>query len=322
MKNLDILDRRLIYELDRNARQSIAAVARKLRVSRNVALYRLHNLKEQGIIKHAFAEINSISLGYLTFRVFLKIGNCTPEQRRAMEEHLLGQKNLTWFSKCLGKWDLDFLFTTKDIWKFERFREEFFLQFNSVIEEHHTSVLKDIRSYPKDHIVGRTRDPLQEKNFGTKRIEIDGKDEALLRVLSRDAMRQLIDIARDLDLSVNTAKRRMKRLEKEGVILQYRLFLDTKKLGFGYYKLHVALRNYAKEDLTSIREFLASKPFIPYTDHYVNGEDFEIECQLRNEREYVAFVAELESLFGHIIKDKFLIKFHEELLFRYLPESD
>ena len=48
--NLDLIDRKLLYFLDINARQNIATLAKKLHIGRNVALYRINRLKEEGII--------------------------------------------------------------------------------------------------------------------------------------------------------------------------------------------------------------------------------------------------------------------------------
>ena len=318
---LDSVDKRLLYELDQNARQGISAVAKKLRLNRNVALYRFNRLKKQAIVKYAFAEINSVGLGYYSFRVFLKLGNFTKSQEQDLSTYLLKQKNLIWFSRVLGKWDLDIVYATKDIHKFAEFKSELLLAFNSIIEDFEIALLLDIYCYSKDYLVNRERKNTLVKHFGKVNYAADKKDLELLVLLTKDAMMPVLELAKRTDLSVNTVKKKMKTMEREGIILSYRLFLDTAKLGYHYYKLHMRLRNYNKQDLAAFRSFLETKSYMIYTDHHLDADDFQIELQLESEPEYLAFLDELYASFGRIIKEHFVIKFYEEKLFRYLPEE-
>lgn len=319
---LDSLDMKILYALDQNARRPLAQIARKLGIGRNVALYRHNRLKEEGIIKGAFIEINTLAIGYHSFRLFLKTGNETEEMREKLESFLLADQNLTWFSKCLGPWDIDVVFTTRKIDRFQSFKERLFLEFNSIIEDFEIALLVNIHSYDKEYLIGQKREQTFAKTLSYERRSLDEEDETLLRLLTRDAAIPIVDLAREAGLSINTVKRRMRDLEKRKVILKYRLFLDTNKIGYQYFKLHVSLRHYSEQDLKGLRAFIETKPYIPYTDHYINGEDFEIELHLPDEREYLEFLSEFRKGFGRIIKETYLIKFTEELLFRHLPEEE
>jgi Lrp/AsnC family transcriptional regulator len=318
---LDKIDRKILYELDSNCRKSLNSIAKNLRISRNVALYRLNRLKKEGIIKGAFTEINNVSLGYHSFRIFIKTGNFAKGQEERMIKFILSQKNLIWLSRVLGKWDLDLVYMTKDVFEFDTFREELFLRFNSILEKTHISLLTQIYHYPKDYLINKERKIIKKKVFDpTIQHIIDKKDEDLLYIISKNADVGLVDLASKLKLSVNTVKKRMKELEKKKIILGYRLLIDTKKLGYTYYKLHINLRNYTESDVKKLRNFLESKNYIIYTDHYISGEDFEIELHLKKEQEYLEFMDELKEKFGKIIKEHFLIRFYKEYFFRYLPE--
>ncbi|MEK6959643.1 MAG: Lrp/AsnC family transcriptional regulator [Nanoarchaeota archaeon] len=316
---LDLLDRRLLYELDLNARQPLSVLTKKIHVSRNVLIYRLNRLRESGIIKNSFAEINSIALGYKTFRIFIKIGNCSPDERKRLDAFLMSQRNLTWFSRVLGEWDIDVLFTSKDIEEFETFRNSLFLSFNSMIKDSHISLLSRIYCYHRDYLLGKERKEVIRKVLGPSKCVPDSKDEEILYLLTEDGAMSALEISRRTSLSVNTVIKRIHTLENENVILAYRVFIDTNKLGYQYFKLHIFLRDYSQKDIIALRHFLESKSYVVYTDHYIGGADFEIELHLKTEMEYTDFVDSLIERFGRIIEDHRLIKFYEELLFRYLP---
>jgi DNA-binding Lrp family transcriptional regulator len=62
-------------------------------------------------------------------------------------------------------------------------------------------------------------------------MEIDAVDEAILQVLRTDGRATLADIGKQVGLSAPAVKRRMDRLEGEGVITGYTVLVDDGKLG-------------------------------------------------------------------------------------------
>lgn len=65
-----------------------------------------------------------------------------------------------------------------------------------------------------------------------KMIDIDDLDMKILRILNTNARKSYRDIAKELDLSLTTVSKRIKRLEEQKVILGYAPILDQEKLGF------------------------------------------------------------------------------------------
>jgi len=319
---VDLIDRKILYYLDMNARQNISSLAKKLRIGRNVALYRIKKLKENNIIKGSFAEINNSALNYKSFRIFFKLGNYTDNKKKEFYEHITKNENILWFSQVLGKWDLDIVFMSKEISDFEKFRRKLFLKFNSIIEDYNISLLTKIFHYPKDYLIGNTRNNIIPTILDIEQKSdhnIDKKDEEILKILSKDAMVNIVDIALKSKMSINTVKKKIKNLEKSNIILGYRLFLNLNSIGYQHYKLHISLKNYNEKNIKDLRIWLVSNPFVIYTDHYINGEDFEIELHLKNENEYLDFWNKLSNQFGKIIKDHFMITFHDVKVFKYIP---
>ncbi len=317
---LDLVDKKLLYELDKDCRQSVSSLAKRLRVHRNVALYRIRKLENEGMIRGYFTEINTVALGYNSFRVFLKLSQSTKDKESRLIDHIRSDKNIIWFFKVLGKWDLDFVYSTKDVLEFNRFFNGLMMRFNSIIKENATSLLTQIYHYPKDYLVKRRREVGADKFFvPLEKKDFDDEDLKILHTLSDKADMNLIDLAKKTGLSVNTLKRRIQEMKKKRIILGFRPFIDTAKLGYSYYKYHVNLRNYTKQDHMRFLGFLQSKPFVIYVDQYINGEDFEIEMHLKTEKEFLAFSDEMKEKFGNILHDRFVIRFYDELVFRTFP---
>jgi Lrp/AsnC family transcriptional regulator, leucine-responsive regulatory protein len=62
-------------------------------------------------------------------------------------------------------------------------------------------------------------------------IELDGIDRKIVDLLLADGRRTLADIGKEVGLSAPAVKRRLDRLEDDGVILGYTALLDHSKLG-------------------------------------------------------------------------------------------
>lgn len=65
----------------------------------------------------------------------------------------------------------------------------------------------------------------------TEEAELDETDREILELLQRDSRRSFAEIAKAVSLSAPAVKRRVSRLEDQGVIRGYTLQLDHAKLG-------------------------------------------------------------------------------------------
>ena len=77
--DLDLKDRKILYELDLGARQSLSSIGRKVGLSKEVVNYRINRLTELGIIKGFYARIDSSRVGLVIFRTFIKLQNILPD---------------------------------------------------------------------------------------------------------------------------------------------------------------------------------------------------------------------------------------------------
>ena len=58
MKNLDLKDRKILYHLDINSRQSFSQLGKKVGLHKDVVAYRVKKLQEKGVIKCFYTEID------------------------------------------------------------------------------------------------------------------------------------------------------------------------------------------------------------------------------------------------------------------------
>ncbi|MEM2911351.1 MAG: Lrp/AsnC family transcriptional regulator [Candidatus Bathyarchaeia archaeon] len=63
--------------------------------------------------------------------------------------------------------------------------------------------------------------------------KIDEKDMAILALMQRDCKLTAREIARKINAPITTVFAKIKRMEQQGIIKEYRAILDHKKLNFG-----------------------------------------------------------------------------------------
>ncbi len=92
-------------------------------------------------------------------------------------------------------------------------------------------------------------------------MQIDRIDRHLLRLLQEDAARPVSALAADAGISASACRRRIDRLEAEGVIVARRVALDLRALG---YEVQVFLRvTLEKTEPRAFDDFIAEARKIP-----------------------------------------------------------
>ncbi|MCU0276848.1 MAG: Lrp/AsnC family transcriptional regulator [Acidobacteria bacterium] len=106
---LDIgpLDRRLLAELSRNGRLSLAALAGRCRVSSALAAQRLRSLKNSGAVAGFGAKIDHALLGWTYRKVFLRLENPAGAPLDRLSSWLRQQPEVIFLVKTIGSYDLE-----------------------------------------------------------------------------------------------------------------------------------------------------------------------------------------------------------------------
>ncbi len=89
---MDLKDKRILYQLDLNARQTNTQIAKKVGLSKDVVNYRIKSLEKEGIITGYYTIIDTSKVGYFSFRVYLKLIDSTPVKEEEIINFLINSK--------------------------------------------------------------------------------------------------------------------------------------------------------------------------------------------------------------------------------------
>lgn len=254
MESLDSLDRKILFEMDKNSRQSISQLAKKLKKNRNVVQYRIKSLEQKGIIKKYVATLDPGALGLTAWNVYLEFQNLNPDIEQRIIEFLNKRKNVWWIALTTGRWNLIYSIVVKNVKDFYYTVRGFNEQFGSYILNQSLASHVEIDIFSRSYLVDSESDC--SPWFKTyDKVHLNDSDRYILKKIATNARLSSVDLALSLDMTSTTVSRRIKELVKRGVIAKFRLFLDVSKYGYTYYKILVHLKNISEHGDKELKEY-------------------------------------------------------------------
>ena len=320
MIKLDLKDNKILYELDTNSRQSYHEIAKKVELSKDSIIYRINKLQELGIIKRFHTVIDVGKLGFISFRLYLKLQNTTPEKEKEIIKFLENQKIVTWLISIDGKYDLGMWVLTKSVKEMSDLWKELLRKYLNYIDKRWLTIFTKVSYFPRAYILNKNKN-LSEYVFVTEpnKIKLDEIDIKILRLLASNARIPVLDIAKKLNITPKTVSSRIKLLEKKEVIIGYRTMFDLEKLGYQYFKVHFNLHNLTKDKEEKFRSFIKQHPNIIYDNEVLGGDDIEIEIQVKNLEDLRKIIYNIKKEFSEIIKDYNYMLFYKEHKYIFFP---
>ena len=317
---LDLRDRRILYELDVNARQSLSQLGKKVGLSKEVVNYRINKLIELKVIRSFYARIETSKLGLTLFRTFLRMQNLSPKKESEFIDYINKNPKIGFFVRVEGNYDFNFIYWSEYVTEFFYFWRNLKEKFGKYVEQSELNILEYYANFPKAFLIGKKDMSIDFFECGlSKKVEIDKIDYALLGILSDNARKPLIEIARQLEVSDKVVSYRIKRLEKLGIIHSYGVQLDLDKVGLLYYMTHFFLKDFSKERLADLRNFCIGHQNVVFIGEYLSGPDFGIEVYVKTKEEYYKFLSEVRYKFSDMIRNFDTLQYAKEFKFVLFP---
>ena len=317
---LDLKDKKIIYNLDFDARMPISKLAKMIGLSKQVTKYRLDQLQKRNIIQGFYTDINPSKIGYDIYLVYLSFQKLHPKKEKEFISHISKQKKVGVNTSLQGKWDHTIGIWAKNIYEFRDTYKEIMNQWDQFVKRKIIMIPTDFFYYKPKQIFEKKEDK-QIVMHGKKQIvELDKIDNKILTELSKNARITLIELSKLTGLTANGVKQRIKKLEKENVILGYRIMINYLKLGFLHYRVFLHLENLTEKNENEIIEFLKNNKAIVSTTKTIGYSELEFRALVKDINEFYDLIEQLRTKFPDLIKDYesiLYLKFHESL--NYFP---
>jgi Lrp/AsnC family transcriptional regulator, leucine-responsive regulatory protein len=304
--NLDKIDRRILYELDKNARISDSKLAKLVNRSRESVRYRINKMQKQGIIVEFLTSLNPAKTGYLFYKLYLQLRN-NPKERKEFFNFLHNHKGMYWYGTNDGVWDCHMTIFAKNPKEFNDIKNEIYRKFKNIIIKRDIGQLVKTRQYPKKFILDKTQEigEIEEKYFAgdIKNEKIDELDMKIMMFLAHNARASLVDIAKNVNSTIDIVRGRMKKLEEKQIIIHYRIAIDPSKIGFILFKSFIYFDSISEENKMKLIEYVRTSRNIVYLIEQVSSWEFEIELLVESYEEFLDIMNELRLMFQDCLRN-------------------
>jgi Lrp/AsnC family transcriptional regulator, leucine-responsive regulatory protein len=294
--NLDLKDKKIISELEMNARIPHSELAKKVRLSKQVVKYRIERLEKENIIQGYNALVDIARLGQTIYVVYLKIIKISSENEKKWIEDIDKNPSILAVGKNAGHWDLtivirarnnqelDEVFKKISLGKQENIKEKLI---TSEIESYYFNTKLLINAVNLEAITAN----LQEN------IKIDEKDSRIIDELSGNCRISLLELSEKVKMSPNGVKNKIKNLENKKIIICYKTKINYEKLGYLHFRVFLHLNKFTNEVYKKIKDFLKARGNVESVSRYMGYADIDFRCYSKNLEEFYRMVSEIKDNF-------------------------
>lgn len=321
--NLDKIDKKLIYELGKDARLTYKELARKIHSKTSVVAYRLQKLETSGVI-WKYVPIFSLSrLGLYAHKIYIKLHGLTKNAKESLISDLVANKQVSWVAESIGSWDLLLGFYAENFIQFAQMKKELFKKYGEFIQDYAISLLEDAWVFNRDYLIEGNIDYRKEFIFGgePKKEKIDDLQKKIIIQIMNNGRYKVTELADKLKVNVRTIMGKIKELERMGIIQGYTTFLDLSKTDFKLVKICVYFQDQTEEKQTNFINYCKQKPNILHLIKTLGSWELEVELETENILDTYNFIEEINTRFPSLIKKTDIIIFNSEPKLDFFPEK-
>lgn len=317
---LDNIDRRILFALDEDAFQSLAALSRKTGISKQVIRYRIIDLQQNGILRRCCVIVNTAIIGLSFFKFYLKYKNVTKELESEMVDFFDSHKNVGLVDTCDGRYDMFIGIWAHDTHELYQIYKSLFKTYGKFFEDITVSIVETAFNSKRGYLIGKNTSS-EVPLFGGEmaRVKIDVIDERILGLLSKDARMKLVDMARILKLTPNAVSYRIRQLKANGVIQGARIVLDRNKFGYLTYKVLVKIDSFDEAEVRRFTRYLTQHPNVIDIDLCMGQWNVEIDVEIDNYNSFHELMLGLRTEFSNLIKNYDSLLVFAEHTYTYYP---
>ncbi len=317
--SLDAKDKKILYELDLSGREFISTIAKNVGLSKEVVNYRIKRLEERGIIEGFHAIIDPSKTGHRIYRLHIKYQNVVPEKEKELLHYFKSHRDIGWVAAYESLYDIAVLYWAKDVFEFRQQCDELLSRYGKYFQQVDQSIVLYIHGYKHNYLFN-TADYAQAVIGGrVSSLTLDEIDLKILHILAANCRKTTLEIGKELRLSPNTVKYRIKKLIDGKVIVGFRTLFNVNVLGFQHYKIFLKLYEHTEKTRQEITSYLKMNPHVVYVTEALGLADLEFEAHVKDIGQLHDLVRQLKLKFSPSVKDSSTALVFKEYRINYLP---
>ncbi len=318
---IDEKDRKILVELDKDARQTDSEIAKKVGVSKQVANYRIQKLTEKEIISDFYTIINTGLLGLNSYYVYLQLEKINKQKEKELLEKINKLDYVGWLVSGMGRWDVVLLIYADSISTFDKLLNKITnLCGNNLHEYNFTSLIESEHMGYKFLIKNKEITSVkQTEKMQTEKL--DRINKKILETISQNARNSLVDISIKTNLPIHIISYHLKNLIKKKIIIGFKPKINVNKLGYQWHLLLLQFQKITEQRKKEFVEFCNNHKKIYYITNCLGLYNVMLDVHVRGVEEFKEVLLELKENFSDIIKIYESMVIFDEYKINYLPKD-
>lgn len=319
---LDLLDRKILAQLDFDSRRSSREIAAAAGSNKDTVNYRIHRLVSRGIISGFTTHVDTARLGFANIKTYVRFQDMDKAREREFFSFLESLPEVGWVVHASGRWDALFCTWASSSFSYYSALKKIMDRFSRNIFE--KQVIHNINwfYYNRKWLLPEGG-PVSAIKYGEEpgQERVDATDRKLLKALMRDSRAGFPALGRAAGVPPQVAMNRVRSLRKRGIITKYGVDLDYGKLGLVFCKAFIALYNINDESLDAIYRFCAREPRIFALTTTVGAWDLELEMEVGRVEQMMDIMDRLKHEFPNFIRGYDSIVITRQSQINYVPPA-
>lgn len=299
------LDKKILFELDKDGRASFSKIARIIGSTPQVVKYHYEQLMENRIIEKFWAFVDYDKADYSFFwGYWLKFSGLTKEKEVEMYTDFNSNKFIPIIMRCDGYYDCLLGIISRDIFHHNEVLQSIFNKYGSYITTSDIFVGLGFVKFPRTYLANK---PNKFQNFsisgGTKeKIKLSETDRKIISLLQMNGRMEFTEIAKILEVSVGLVHKHFNKLEKNEIITKITYTINYEKMGLLLYRVCFKIIQFDQNQIDDLYKFCCLHPNII---NYVKGMgtwELLLDIEVENREALRDLIREIKNEFKDIIR--------------------
>lgn len=323
MIKLTVKDRRLLYYLSKNSRESSGKLGKLVGISRGAVDYKIQRFKEENIITNFSSVINPVAMGHTSFSMLIKLSK-NLQKNDEIFRYFVNHPCSLWAISLSGTYDLFIEFAVKDLEQLVEIIKGIKSTLGESLNYYEVHLVQEtikVEHLISDIYKGLKLEGIPVQKRALKEKELDLTDRKILSVVSKDSSLKLTDIAKKIGSKWDIVRYRMKQMEEAGVIIKYFPEINLKKLGYTEFICKISAHNVNDGVFKSIKNQIKENRNVTYSFVNINSMDIILNCAFERIDGLDSFLSDLQEKFKEYISriDYYIVR--ENLKFDLFPDG-
>lgn len=316
---IDLYDKKILYELDINARQSSQQIARKVRLSKVSVINRINKLIDEGVIKNFITLVNYRKLGFTNYHVYYSLQNLSQKKEEEFIDYLKNEHEVRYILQIDSKWDLMIALYTESNEQTDQILSKISNKFGDYIKE--IRVYTIVRTfYPgRNYLIEKTPSFLTTNITREKSIieEIDAIDKKILLGISINGRISLIDLGKKIKIKPDVIRYHLKKMIKKEIIQRFTINLGNTEYGNSFYKILFKLNPSLKEEI--LMSELSHNKYAHRIHHFMGEKIVEADFEATDYKEIRDIIKKIKERLGDKIIEFEILPIYAIRKIEYTP---